>query len=178
MKTGLNSSLKPPVEDKSSNSPLASPASTIESLTREFEHSLDYELPNKLKSFDEKPKSEMSSKANTLKSVARELNYSLDIREATKGQYVVKPQDEEKTRAESPKVSEQTQNLQTQKSQLEELKKELNNSNIKEKTIAEANGRRVSASNNSVGRCSLGPHRSLKSSTGMYLFTWQFYYFY
>ncbi|XP_049785199.1 WD repeat-containing protein 44 [Schistocerca cancellata] len=60
--------------------PLPSPASTIESLTREFEH-------------------------------------SLDIRSATKGQYVVKPQDEERAKAEGPS--------QEEKERLEKLKAEL-----------------------------------------------------
>lgn len=155
VKSGLSSSLKPPSEDHPSSSPLASPASTIESLTREFEHSLDYELPTKLHVIEEKPKSETSSRSSTIKSVARELNYSLDIREATKGQYVVKPQDEDKSKAEGPSPDE----LQ----RIEKLKEELLNS---ARAKMDSHGRRVSASNNSIGRCSLGPHRSMKTSAG------------
>lgn len=155
VKSNLTSSLKPPIEDKPTSSPLASPASTIESLTREFEHSLDYELPKKLKPIEETSKSGATSKSATIKSIARELTYSLDIWEATKGQYVVKPQDEDKAKAEGPS------DLEMQR--IERLKAELLTTN-KEKSQAIV--RRVSASSNSVGRGSLGPHRSMKSSSG------------
>lgn len=151
-KKKASASLKPPDDSLSSSSPLASPASTIESLTREFEHSLDCDLP-KLKSIEEQSNSE-SSRSSTIKSVARELNYSLDIRDATKGQYVVKPQDEDKSKAEGPSKEEMQR--------IEKLKNELlscANQGRSETTV-----RRVSASNNSIGRCSLGPHRSMKSS--------------
>lgn len=138
IKTNVTSNLKPP-DEHSTSSPLASPASTIESLTREFEHSLDYELP-KLQPIEEKPKSEQSSRSSTIKSCTRELNYSLDIRDATKGQYVVKPQDSDTDKAEGP-TDEELQRI-------EKLKEELLNS--REKT--DTNVRRVSASSNSIGR--------------------------
>lgn len=145
--------LKPPSTDEEPiNSPLASPASTIESLTREFEHSLDYELPHKskLNSIEERSKSENSSKSSTIKSGAsRELDFSLDIRDATKGQYVVKPQDEDKSKAEGPTKEEVER--------IEKLKSELLSNN-------KTGNQRGSTSGSSIGRSSLGPHhRNLKS---------------
>lgn len=141
-------------EDLAMNSPLASPASTIESLTREFEHSLDFELPHKskLNSIEEKSKSENSSRSSTIKSaVSRELDFSLDIKDATKGQYVVKPQDEDKSKAEGPSVEEMER--------IEKLKSELLNA-----TKVDTN-HRSSTNGNSIGRSSLGPHRNIKAGT-------------
>lgn len=46
--------------------------------------------------------SQLPSPASTIESLTRDLEHSLDIRSATKGQYVVKPQDEDKARAEGP----------------------------------------------------------------------------
>lgn len=68
------------------------------------------------------------------------MNYSLDIKDAAKGQYVVKPQDADQDKAEGPSNEEMQR--------IEKLKEELLNSKGKSDT----NGRRVSASNNSIGR--------------------------
>lgn len=111
------------------SSDLASPASTIESLTREFEHSLD-----RLPSF-KSAKSNNSDRADTdtLKS-----GHSLDINQAIQGQFVVKPQDNEYSKA-LPKAVEKLQ--------------------LKEELPSGANTPRGSSSRSSVGHYSLGPHR-------------------
>ncbi|XP_012226486.1 WD repeat-containing protein 44 [Linepithema humile] len=101
--------LAPSVETLVSASPLPSPASTIESITREFEH-------------------------------------SLDIRSATKGQYVVKPQDEDKLKAEGPSTEELER--------VERMKAELLN-RASEKSSSPLG----SASSNSIGRYSIGPYK-------------------
>lgn len=98
-------------------------------------------------------KSETSSRASTIKSVSRELDFSLDIRSATKGQYVVKPQDEDKSKAEGPAEDEAER--------LEKLKSELLSTN--QQALGMSN--RGATSGNSIGRCSLGPHRSMKNGT-------------
>lgn len=97
-------------ESALSASPLPSPASTIESITREFEH-------------------------------------SLDIRSATKGQYVVKPQDEDKSKAEGPSTEELER--------VEKMKAELMSVRSSDKSSSPLG----SMSNNSIGRYSLGPHK-------------------
>ncbi|XP_033214457.1 WD repeat-containing protein 44 [Belonocnema kinseyi] len=94
----------------SSGSPLPSPASTIESITREFEH-------------------------------------SLDIRSATKGQYVVKPQDEHRSKAEGPSSEELAR--------VERMKAEL----LSVRSSDKSNSPIGSISSNSIGRYSLGPHK-------------------
>ncbi|XP_011142581.1 WD repeat-containing protein 44 isoform X2 [Harpegnathos saltator] len=104
------SDLAPSVEALVPASPLPSPASTIESITREFEH-------------------------------------SLDIRSATKGQYVVKPQDEDKSRAEGPSSEELER--------VERMKAELLSVRSSEKSSSPLG----SVSSNSIGRYSLGPHK-------------------
>ncbi|XP_032670941.1 WD repeat-containing protein 44 isoform X2 [Odontomachus brunneus] len=105
------SDLAPSVEALVPASPLPSPASTIESITREFEH-------------------------------------SLDIRSATKGQYVVKPQDEDKSKAEGPSTEELER--------VERMKAELLSVRSSEKS---SNSPLGSVSSNSIGRYSLGPHK-------------------
>ncbi|XP_011691934.1 PREDICTED: WD repeat-containing protein 44 isoform X2 [Wasmannia auropunctata] len=110
IKTNTSSDLAPAAEALVPASPLPSPASTIESITREFEH-------------------------------------SLDIRSATKGQYVVKPQDEDKLKAEGPST-EELERVERMKAEL------LSRSN--EKSSSSPLG---SASSNSIGRYSLGPHK-------------------
>ncbi|XP_044263042.1 WD repeat-containing protein 44 isoform X2 [Tribolium madens] len=103
------------------SSDLASPASTIESLTREFEHSLD-RLP-----------SESESKSSTLRS-----GHSLDIKQALKGQFVVKPQDNDSLKA----------------GDVGKVKAE----------VAQGASPRGSSTRSSVGHYSLGPHRGTHQS--------------
>lgn len=117
---------------------MASPASTIESLTREFEDSLD-KLPIS-KSKGATDKSSDSSKSSTIRSV-----HSLDIRQACKGQYVVKPQDDDKSRAEGPSQDE-----------IERLKIELLSVDT---ATPKPNSPRSSAGRSSIGHYSLGSHR-------------------
>lgn len=107
----------PPEEVYPQSSPLPSPASTIESLTREFEH-------------------------------------SLDIRSATKGQYVVKPQDEDRAKAEGPSSEELER--------LGRLKVELLSANS-----SQTSGSPVgSISSNSIGRTSGGTRKKGLSPRG------------
>lgn len=113
---------------------LASPASTIEFLTKELEDSLVDNLPiTKSKS----PASSTSSKSSTMRSV-----HSLDIRQIIKGQYVVKPHDDDKSKAQGPSQIE----IQRLKSDILAAAKEHSNSN----------SLRSSASRGSVGHYSLG----------------------
>ncbi|XP_018049920.1 PREDICTED: WD repeat-containing protein 44 isoform X2 [Atta colombica] len=109
IKTHASSDLAPSAEVLVSASPLPSPASTIESITREFEH-------------------------------------SLDIRSATKGQYVVKPQDEDKLKAEGPSTEELER--------VERMKAELLN-----RSSEKSSSPLGSTSSNSIGRYSLGLHK-------------------
>lgn len=108
------------------NMPLPSPASTIESITRELQHSLDMNQSDLLSKqvsrikasdtslYDKKLSNEKlnrsgsSSRSSTGTSVQSHQSSTvtaisqqncLDIRAALKGQYVVKPQDEEKLKA-------------------------------------------------------------------------------
>ncbi|GFG30888.1 hypothetical protein Cfor_07452 [Coptotermes formosanus] len=113
------SRLTPPPSEEvyPQTSPLPSPASTIESLTREFEH-------------------------------------SLDIRSATKGQYVVKPQDEDRAKAEGPSSEELER--------LDRLKAELLSANS-----SQASGSSVgSISSNSIGRTNGGSRKKGPSPRG------------
>ncbi|XP_011058168.1 PREDICTED: WD repeat-containing protein 44 isoform X2 [Acromyrmex echinatior] len=109
IKTHASSDLAPSTEVLVPASPLPSPASTIESITREFEH-------------------------------------SLDIRSATKGQYVVKPQDEDKLKAEGPST-EELERVERMKAELLSRSSEKSSSPL------------GSASSNSIGRYSLGLHK-------------------
>lgn len=113
---------------------MASPASTIESLTRELEHSLDH-LPTNKNERTELVSSE--SKSSSLRS-----GHSLDIRQAIKGQFVVKAQD--------------TDNSKAGVLDLDSGNKELLLKNASQKPT---NSPRGSANRSSVGHCSLGPHR-------------------
>ncbi|CAH0553276.1 unnamed protein product [Brassicogethes aeneus] len=115
------------------NCNLDSPASTIESLTREFENSLDCTPPIK------PTKSGKSSQSSTLKSV-----HSLDITEATKGQFVVKPHDSDSLKAQGgSRCADTVEGLCA-------TSKETDSSN---------NTPRGSSNRSSVGHYSLGPHR-------------------
>nr|XP_034828603.1 WD repeat-containing protein 44 [Maniola hyperantus] len=87
---------------------LPSPASTIESLTREFQDSLElsqskYAALDMSLSHHESRSSERasaSSRSSTGTSLRHHPTHStLDIKEAVKGEYVVRPQDEERFRA-------------------------------------------------------------------------------
>ncbi|XP_063906671.1 WD repeat-containing protein 44 isoform X2 [Zophobas morio] len=104
------------------SSDLASPASTIESLTREFEHSLD-RLP------------EGKSQSGN----------SLDIKQALKGQFVVKPQDTDSLKAQSG--VKESQEVETTSS-----------------TSRSGHSGRGSSTRSSVGHYSLGPHRGTHQS--------------
>ncbi|XP_051155787.1 WD repeat-containing protein 44 isoform X2 [Leptopilina boulardi] len=110
IQTPTELSAPPPKETVVSTSPLPSPASTIESITRDLEH-------------------------------------CLDIRSATKGQYVVKPQDEDKSRAEGPS-SEELERIERMKIELLSIP-----------SSDKSNSPLGSISSNSVGRYSLGPHK-------------------
>ncbi|KAF2894614.1 hypothetical protein ILUMI_11560 [Ignelater luminosus] len=123
---------------------LASPASTIESLTKEFEDSLD-KLPNSKSKLTPSDKSSESSKSSTIRSV-----HSLDIKQAIKGQYVVKPQDDDKSKAEGPSLEE-----------IERLKCELLSADNEAPPLSSP---RSSAGRSSIGHYSLGPHRGTKQS--------------
>ncbi|XP_008552655.1 WD repeat-containing protein 44 [Microplitis demolitor] len=93
------------------------------------------------------PASSLPSPASTIESITREFEHSLDIRSATKGQYVVKPQDEDKSKAEGPSAEEIER--------LEKMKAELISLQSSDKSSSPMG----SLSSNSVGRYSLGQHR-------------------
>ncbi|KAM0730426.1 WD repeat-containing protein 44 [Formica fusca] len=92
------------------------------------------------------PASPLPSPASTIESITREFEHSLDIRSATKGQYVVKPQDEDKLKAEGPS-SEELERVARMKAEL------------LSRTSNKSNSPLGSVSSNSIGRYSLGPHR-------------------
>ncbi|XP_072759446.1 WD repeat-containing protein 44 [Anoplolepis gracilipes] len=92
------------------------------------------------------PASPLPSPASTIESITREFEHSLDIRSATKGQYVVKPQDEDKLKAEGPS-SEELERVERMKAEL------LNRSSEKSSSPL------GSTSSNSIGRYSLGLHK-------------------
>ncbi|XP_076241152.1 WD repeat-containing protein 44 isoform X2 [Calliopsis andreniformis] len=93
------------------------------------------------------PASPLPSPASTIESITREFEHSLDIRSATKGQYVVKPQDEDKSKAEGPSAEELER--------VERAKAELMSLRSSDKSSSPLG----SMSSNSIGRYSLGPHR-------------------
>ncbi|CAH1996900.1 unnamed protein product [Acanthoscelides obtectus] len=161
-----NSAFRPSAND------LASPASTIESLTREFEHSLDRlpmcPPPPKPQSKDaeegrtsrltedekkqlkhrlsvKSPRRDQEEDRGTSRSSTLKSGRSLDIEEALRGQFVVKPQDTESLKAKGgrDKSSEAS----------EEEKLETKNGSDG------AHSPRGSNSRSSVGHYSLGPHR-------------------
>ncbi|XP_076258235.1 WD repeat-containing protein 44 [Rhynchophorus ferrugineus] len=129
---------------------LASPASTIESLTREFEHSLD-RLPSSSRSFKKEKnlfKTSDDSKSSTLKS-----GHSLDISQVTKGQFVVKPMDTESIKAEgtSFNISAKVPITEHVISGSERL-----TTTINEETLGTTSR---NSNRSSLGHYSLGPHR-------------------
>ncbi|XP_076164898.1 WD repeat-containing protein 44 isoform X2 [Ptiloglossa arizonensis] len=93
------------------------------------------------------PASPLPSPASTIESITREFEHSLDIRSATKGQYVVKPQDEDKSKGEGPSAEELER--------LERAKAELMSMRSSDKSSSPVG----SMSSNSIGRYSLGPHK-------------------
>ncbi|XP_012145405.1 WD repeat-containing protein 44 isoform X2 [Megachile rotundata] len=93
------------------------------------------------------PTSPLPSPASTIESITREFEHSLDIRSATKGQYVVKPQDEDKSKAEGPSTEELER--------IERMKAELMSMKSSDKSSSPLG----SMSSNSIGRYSLGPHK-------------------
>ncbi|XP_058807831.1 WD repeat-containing protein 44 [Phymastichus coffea] len=97
--------------------------------------------------------SSLPSPASTIESITREFEHSLDIRSAIKGQYVVKPQDEDKAKAEGPSREE----LQ----RVAKMKAELMSMNSSDKS----NSPLSSISSNSVGRHSLGSHNVTGNET-------------
>ncbi|XP_020300445.1 WD repeat-containing protein 44 isoform X2 [Pseudomyrmex gracilis] len=92
------------------------------------------------------PASPLPSPASTIESITREFEHSLDIRSAIKGQYVVKPQDEDKLKAEGPST-EELERVERMKAELLGRSSEKSNSPL------------GSGSSNSIGRYSLGPHK-------------------
>ncbi|XP_030759816.1 WD repeat-containing protein 44 isoform X2 [Sitophilus oryzae] len=131
---------------------LASPASTIESLTREFEHSLD-KLPSvstsKSYKSDKVLMASDDSKSSTLKS-----GHSLDISQVSKGQFVVKPLDSQSIKGRIP--SHKLPILPT----ISVLEHTLSGPE-RLTTPSEDNSSTISKASNrsSVGHYSLGPHR-------------------
>ncbi|CAK9795885.1 WD repeat-containing protein 44 [Anthophora plagiata] len=93
------------------------------------------------------PASPLPSPASTIESITREFEHSLDIRSATKGQYVVKPQDEDRSKAEGPSHEELER--------VEKMKAELMSVRSSDKSSSPLG----SMSSNSIGRYSLGPHK-------------------
>ncbi|KAK3932426.1 WD repeat-containing protein 44 [Frankliniella fusca] len=81
--------------------------------------------------------SQLPSPASTIESLTRDLEHSLDIRSATKGQYVVKPQDEDRARAEGP-ASEEPDRTKTDK--------------VSSRSSQASNSPRGSVGSNSIGR--------------------------
>ncbi|CAG9827624.1 unnamed protein product [Diabrotica balteata] len=121
------------------SSELASPATTIESLTREFEHSLD-RLPS-IKSTKSDRILGSESQSSTLRS-----GHSLDIKQALKGQFVVKPQDNESLRARQSSKEDVDTDSQ------DKLTVSTEKTNVNSSP-------RGSGNRSSVGHYSLGPHR-------------------
>ncbi|XP_034949974.1 WD repeat-containing protein 44 isoform X2 [Chelonus insularis] len=98
--------------------------------------------------------SSLPSPASTIESITREFEHSLDIRSATKGQYVVKPQDEDKSKAEGPSKEELER--------LEKMKAEL----LSLQSSDKSNSPMGSISSNSIGRYSLGQNRIVANNCG------------
>lgn len=120
------------------HSELVSPTSTIESLTREFEHSLD-RLPS-VKSTKSEKTVRTDSKSSTLRS-----GHSLDITQVLKGQFVVKPQDTESLKAQGSMISKNSSDEERDKRE-------------SDKGLA-VDRSRDSSGRSSLGHYSLGPHR-------------------
>ncbi|XP_049870925.1 WD repeat-containing protein 44 isoform X2 [Pectinophora gossypiella] len=83
---------------------LPSPASTIESLTREFQDSLElshskYAMDRSVSSLHESRGSERGSGSSRGSIARRHQDSALDIKEAVRGDYVVKPLDDERVRS-------------------------------------------------------------------------------
>lgn len=96
------------------------------------------------------------SKADRIcRALRREFEHSLDIQSALKGQFVVKPQDEDKSKA-AGGVANNAVGLESstlQKDNIVSLKQDIMTARFKYKH----NGSSVSSNN--IGHSSLGPHR-------------------
>lgn len=132
---------------------MASPASTIESLTREFEHALDRSNPSIKSTKSDKSTFQCSdSKSSTLRS-----GHSLDINQALKGQFVVKPQDIDCLKAQRLSLKDETyvKDTTTITATIPEVV-----TNNKVQSCSNNNpSPRGSSNRSSVGHYSLGPHR-------------------
>lgn len=95
----------------------------------------------------------MPSPASTIESLTRELEHSLDIHSATKGQYVVKPQDEDKSKAEGPSKEELKKLLLNQEFKNFIDRSQLNNGS--QTTLVPCNS-------NSIGRTSINSANGLR----------------
>lgn len=104
-------------------------------MTREFEHSLDY-LPS-----IKQDKQPVESKSSSLRS-----GHSLDIKEATRGQFVVKPQDPDNAKA----MDSVKQAGESSKDEQLVVGSPINKG---------GSSPRGSTNRSSVGHYSLGPHR-------------------
>ncbi|KAL0275096.1 UNVERIFIED_CONTAM: hypothetical protein PYX00_003062 [Menopon gallinae] len=95
----------------------------------------------------------LPSPASTIESLTRELEHSLDIHSAIKGQYVVKPQDEDKAKAEAPEDLETTEKVKSE------------DKSSKDKTHFGANNAlNVPCNSNSIGRTSINSASGLSMS--------------
>lgn len=89
--------------------PISSPTSTIESLTREFEHALD-KVPKSQSQIDD---SDRIHELQKIKSNSIRSGHSLDITQLSNGSFVVKPQDHAKSKAEGP-ISDEDEVLKSE----------------------------------------------------------------
>ncbi|KAK9720053.1 WD domain, G-beta repeat [Popillia japonica] len=107
---GSSQSLTPSLStDSFSVPPISSPTSTIESLTREFEHALD-KVPKSQSQIDD---SDRIHELQKIKSNSIRSGHSLDITQLSNGSFVVKPQDHAKSKAEGP-ISDEDEVLKSE----------------------------------------------------------------
>lgn len=133
------------------SSGLVSPASTIESITREIERLPSVSSVKSHKSDRIQVPSD-ESKASTLKS-----GHSLDISQITKGQFVVKPSDTESIKAQG------TGFILSKKPLIEQS--ETGQERLTAPTEGSSNGGSRTSNRGSLGHYSLGPHRGTHQSS-------------
>lgn len=133
------------------SSGLVSPASTIESITREIERLPSVSSVKSHKSDRIQVPSD-ESKASTLKS-----GHSLDISQITKGQFVVKPSDTESIKAQG------TGFILSKKPLIEQS--ETGQERLTAPTEGSSNGVSRTSNRGSLGHYSLGPHRGTHQSS-------------
>ncbi|GJQ74779.1 hypothetical protein Trydic_g21623 [Trypoxylus dichotomus] len=110
-RVGSSQSLTPSLStDSFSMPPISSPTSTIESLTREFEHALD-KVP---KSQPQAAEVDQVPEIYKLKSSSIRSGHSLDITQLSNGSFVVKPQDHAKSKADAPGSDEDVEVLKSE----------------------------------------------------------------